>query len=76
MAVCTAKFMKVPDYLNVPFAPPSIRSYLYLAWLTETLMDTSPIQTDTLGFCLTLLLSLYDVYQATSSSGHRLFVVK
>lgn len=30
VAVCTAKFMKVPDYLNVPFAHPFVRSYLYL----------------------------------------------
>lgn len=34
-AVCTAKSMKVPDYLNVPFAHPFVRSYLYLCLLAR-----------------------------------------
>lgn len=31
----TAKFMKVPDYLNVPFAHPFMRNYFYLCFVTR-----------------------------------------
>lgn len=56
VAVCTVKFMKVPDYLNVPFAHPFVRSYLYLCLVARD-SHGYPSYTNTEFFCLTLLLS-------------------